>query len=95
MDKVFGSFVWDDWKEEENIRKHGVSFTEAAQVFRDTKLVIMTDERHSKDEERLFCFGKVGGRVLTVRFVFRGDRIRIYGAGYWRQGEDVYAEENV
>jgi hypothetical protein len=95
MDKELGSFVWDLEKEAQNIKKHGVNFTVAAGVFRDKKLIIMIDEKHNKDENRLFCFGKVDGKVLTVRFLFRSDKIRIYGAGYWRKGEVIYEEENL
>ena len=49
---------------------------------------------HSKTEERFYCFGKVAGGVLTVRFTYRGDLIRIIGAGYWRKGKLVYEKEN-
>jgi len=28
-------FEWDDFKAEENVRNHGVSFTQAALAFRD------------------------------------------------------------
>ena len=41
-------------------------------------------------EERLFCLGRVRGKVLTVRFTYREGRIRIYGAGYWRKGRYHY-----
>jgi uncharacterized DUF497 family protein len=71
MDKELGNFIWDDEKETENIAKHGVDFTEAARAFRDNKLILMIDAKHSKHEDRLFCFGKVGEKVLTVRFLLR------------------------
>ena len=32
--------------------------------------------------------------VLTVRFVSRGDVIRIFGAGYWRKGKQICEREN-
>lgn len=51
------------------------------------------DEKHGESEERLFCLGKVGGRVVTVRFTYREGRIRIFGAGYWRQGRRYYEQE--
>jgi len=35
MNKEAGSFAWNIQKENENVRKHGISFTEAAEVFRD------------------------------------------------------------
>jgi uncharacterized protein len=44
-------------------------------------------------ERRYFCIGKVDGEVLTVRFTWRRGKIRIFGAGYWRKGKQVYEEE--
>ena len=92
MDQRFGSFVWDLGKERENIHKHGVDFAMAARAFRDPGRKIYIDERHSEREERLFCIGKVGRRILTVRFTYRGGFIRIYGAGYWRKGRRYYEQ---
>ena len=31
---------------------------------------------------------------MTVRFTYRGDVIRIFGAGYWRRGKAIYEREN-
>lgn len=87
------SFIWDEDKELVNIHKHGIDFAVAAKAFKDPKRKIYVDSKHSKEEERLFCLGKVEGRVLTVRFTYRDDKIRIIGAGYWRKGE-IYYEKN-
>ena len=46
------------------------------------------------NEKRYFCFGTVGGGVLTVRFTYRDAIIRIFGAGYWRKGKRIYEQEN-
>jgi uncharacterized DUF497 family protein len=40
-------FAWDDDKAASNLEKHGVSFEEAATVFRDTFALIFDDEAHS------------------------------------------------
>ena len=92
MDYRFGSFVWDIEKERENIRKHGVDFATAARAFKDPRRKIYVDERHSDREDRMFCIGKMGGRILTVRFTYRGGLIRLYGAGYWRKGRHYYEQ---
>ena len=89
-----GIFVWDAAKERENLRKHGVSFVEASRAFLDPHRRIFIDEKHSIDEQRFFCLGEVQGRVLTVRFLYREDTIRIFGAGYWRKGRSYYAQKN-
>ena len=88
------SFEWDNSKNQENIAKHGVSFTEAQRAFLDENRVIVEDLDHGENEERWFCFGMVSDGILTVRFTFRGDTIRIYGAGYWRKGRKIYEEKN-
>lgn len=81
-------------KNAENIRKHGVDFATAQYAFIDPKHVIAEDLEHSQKEKRYYCFGKVEGGVLTVRFTYRKNRIRIIGAGYWRKGKKIYEEKN-
>jgi uncharacterized DUF497 family protein len=83
-------FDWDPVKDEENQRKHGVAFSEAVFAFLDSKRVIARDLDHSQEEERYFCFGRVADRVLTVRFTYRSEVIRVIGAGYWRKGRKIY-----
>ena len=93
-DRVFGSFIWDRHKELANIKKHGVDFTTAAKAFKDAKRKIYIDSRHSKHEERFFCIGKIYDKILTVRFIYRHNKIRIFGAGFWREGRYYYEKEN-
>ena len=87
-------FEWDSAKERENLAKHGVPFTAAQLVFADPQRVIAEDLSHSGTERRYFCFGRVGGGVLSVRFTHRKGAIRIFGAGYWRKGKRIYEQEN-
>jgi uncharacterized DUF497 family protein len=77
-----------------NQTKHGVSFGEAQNAFDDPKRLIIRDLDHEKGEKRFFCLGLVEKNVLTVRFSYRRKRVRIYGAGYWRQGRKRYEQEN-
>jgi uncharacterized protein len=87
-------FEWDPQKEAANVAKHGVDFSEAQSAFRDPRLVIAVDEGHSEVEPRLFSVGRSDrGGILTVRFTYRGDRIRIIGAGHWRKGRKIYEEQ--
>ncbi|MDP2911186.1 MAG: BrnT family toxin [Candidatus Omnitrophota bacterium] len=94
MERESGSFIWDLEKELDNICKHGIDFVTACKVFKDVRRKIYIDSKHSKDEERFFCIGKVEDRILTVRFTYRGYKIRIFGAGYWRKGEIYYERED-
>jgi len=76
-----------------NIEKHGVSFEEAIRAFLDQKRKIRLNEKHSADEMRYYCIGIVGDRVITVRFTIRGSKIRIIGAGFWREGRKIYEKD--
>ncbi|MFZ5867690.1 MAG: BrnT family toxin [Thermodesulfobacteriota bacterium] len=87
-------FDWDPNKDREDRRKHGVSFADAQYAFADPRRVIAEDLGHSDTEKRYYCFGEFGEGVLTVRFTFRNDVIRIIGAGYWRKGREIYEREN-
>lgn len=64
-------FEWDEGKNVENLKKHGVDFETAQYAFIDPERVIAEDLKHSKEEKRFYVFGKVKGGVLTVRFTYR------------------------
>jgi hypothetical protein len=84
------SFEWDVAKDAANRVKHGVGFAEAQDAFFDPHRLIFADLTHGGIEQRYFCLGMVGGRVLTVRFTWREGRIRVFGAGYWRKGRKIH-----
>lgn len=89
------TFEWDAEKEQANLEKHGISFTLAQHAFADPKRVILEDVTHSTEvEKRYFCLGKVDDGVVTVRFTYREGHIRIFGAGYWRRGKQIYDRQN-
>lgn len=90
------SFEWDEAKDLENQRKHGISFLEAQHAFLDQNRVIAEDLGHSQNEQRFYCLGQNQEKngILTVRFIYRSGRIRIIGAGYWRKGKKVYEQNN-
>jgi uncharacterized DUF497 family protein len=58
-------FEWDPAKNLSNQRKHGVSFEEASQVFRDP-LYLSWKERVQDGEERWQAFGRVEGLSLLI-----------------------------
>lgn len=87
-------FDWDPKKDQSNRKKHGVSFAQAQLAFVDRRRVIAEDLSHGQSEKRYYCFGRVGEGILTVRFTYRGEVIRIFGAGYWRKGKRIYEREN-
>ena len=87
-------FEWDEAKDQFNQSKHGLSFSEAQFAFADPQRVIAKDLAHSKEEQRFYCFGRLGEGIATVRFTYRKEVIRIIGAGYWRKGKQIYEREN-
>lgn len=87
-------FEWDEHKDKENQKKHNVAFSQAQYAFLDPHRLIVEDVEHSAEENRFYCIGRVGEGIMTVRFTFRGNVIRIYGAGYWRKGKKIYEEQN-
>ncbi|NQW43826.1 MAG: BrnT family toxin [Deltaproteobacteria bacterium] len=73
----------DENKNQENIKKHGVSFEEAKTVFLNFPLEVFHDPEHSKDEERYIAVGfSERGRVLLVVHCEnpKGTEIRIISA---------------
>ena len=79
-------FDWDPLKAKENLRKHRVSFEQAATVFRDPLALSIFDEEHSGDEERWLTLGRTEReRILVVIHTFRprrdqGASVRIISA---------------
>ena len=59
-------FEWDSKKATSNLRKHKVSFAEAAEVFHDPLALTLFDEEHGYDEERWIAIGQVKSRRLVV-----------------------------
>ena len=86
-------FTWDKEKESINVTRHGVDFDTASRSFQDPKRKIFTDSKHSASEDRFFCIASVDEKIITVRFTYRGNEIRIYGAGYWRKGRRCYEKK--
>jgi uncharacterized protein len=55
---------------------------------------VAEDLDHGGGEQRYFRFGRVEGAVMTVRFTWRNQKIRIFGAGHWRKGKAIYEKAN-
>jgi uncharacterized DUF497 family protein len=88
-------FEWDDDKAASNRKKHGVSFEEARDVFRDAFGVLELDLAQDYGEERLIFTGVAWGRILVVVHTEREDRIRIISArrANKREQHDYYQNQ--
>ena len=66
------NFEWDARKAATNIQKHGVSFENAATVFRDAAALSLFDRKHSADEDRWITLGLNNrGQVLVICHTWR------------------------
>ena len=67
-------FEWDEGNSRKNAEKHGVSQSEAEQLFFNEPLLVLEDSRHSQREFRYHALGKTDdGRLLHITFTVRGD----------------------
>lgn len=77
------TFSWDERKDRENQKKHGVSFNEAKTAFYDENARLTHDPDHSAEEDRFILLGfSAALRMLVVCHCYREeDRvIRIISA---------------
>jgi len=87
-------FEWNINKAVKNLRKHGVSFSEAATVFGDDLAAIIADPDHSFDEDRYIVIGLSNHRrLLLVAYTERDDTIRIISARELTLAEQKAYEE--
>ncbi|MGD9853985.1 MAG: BrnT family toxin [Planctomycetaceae bacterium] len=87
-------FEWDERKARQNVKKHGVSFEEAATVFGDPLAVTIPDPLHSAAEDRFVTLGEShAGEFVVVVFTERGERIRIISARFATRRERTAYEE--
>jgi uncharacterized DUF497 family protein len=88
-------FEWDDRKAAINLKKHGVSFEEAATVF-ENPMRIDHDDFHSAKEDRFIAIGLSNrGRRLFVGHTYRNGNIRIITARLISRSEwDHYVQAN-
>lgn len=74
-------FEWNTEKAASNLRKHGISFEEAATVYGDPLALTFNDPDHSVAESRFLTFGVSSlNRILVVSHTERGGTLRIISA---------------
>lgn len=91
------NFEWDERKALENLRKHRVSFEEAATVFGDDNALIEDDVEHSEDEDRFIITGMSWNeRVLLTAYTIRlADTVRIISSRRAEPNERRTYEEKI
>ncbi|MGA9995933.1 MAG: BrnT family toxin [Pyrinomonadaceae bacterium] len=87
-------FEWDPKKAKSNLRKHRVSFNEAATAFNDILSLTFEDEAHSDVERRYATLGmSYRGRILVVAHTMHGEKVRIISAREATSRERKWYEE--
>jgi uncharacterized DUF497 family protein len=78
MVRLHFDFEWDEVKAEKNLRKHGVSFEEAAAVLQDQDgdihHVDLDDPAHADGEERFVTYASMPGNRREVLIISWTDR---------------------
>lgn len=76
-------FDWDEGNARKSSEKHDVSQPESEQIFFNTPLLMLADEKHSQAEARYHALGNSdAGRLLHITFTLRvdGTLIRVISA---------------
>lgn len=73
-------FEWDENKNASNLKKHGISFEEACEIF-NSPILTREDKRENYGEARHISYGILGDVVVAaVVHTDRNDKIRIISA---------------
>lgn len=88
-------FEWDEKKNQANIRKHGIAFEDAVDIFNHPQLC-QVDDRTSYDEERWITIGRIHHLTGVVVYTERvGDIVRIISARKATKREIKRYEESI
>ncbi|MBI5824211.1 MAG: BrnT family toxin [Chloroflexi bacterium] len=89
-------FDWDPAKAEKNDAKYGVSFDEAATIFKDPHALYSDDIEHSQKEKREMVIGRSAARSrLLTCFIERAEgAVRIISARVSTHRERQDYDEN-
>jgi uncharacterized protein len=89
-------FEWDENKNIENVKKHGVSFEKVVKAFDDDLAVPLEDVEHSDESEpRYALIGMCEIGLVFISFTFREEKCRIISARQAsRKMEKMYADND-
>jgi len=82
-------YEFDDRKNEINLRKHGIDFIEAQNLWIDPDRIEIPAK--TIDEQRFLLIGKIFDKYWSCIFTHRGEKVRIISARRSRKEEiDIY-----
>jgi uncharacterized protein len=83
-------FEWDFSKSEQNFRKHGITFQEAAFALGDPLVVEELDVRENYGEDRVIAYAMGKLSILHIVYTERGEVTRIISARRATRDEQNY-----
>jgi hypothetical protein len=86
---------WDEAKARRNLRKHGLSFQEARELFLSgADYLEIFDEQHSEEEDRFIAIGPIRRGIVVIAWTEReGEPVRLVSARWASKREqDLYYE---
>jgi uncharacterized DUF497 family protein len=86
--------VWDEGKRRANLRKHGLDFGDAEEVFSAITYTI-EDRRFGYGEQRFVTFGMLRDTVVVVAHTEARDRIRIISMRKATRHEETLYFQNI
>ena len=94
IDSIIG-FDWDDGNVLKNEIKHNLKWQTIEELFFNEPLVVVEDKKHSDETEcRYLALGHVDdGRLVSVIFTKRGDKIRVISVRAMSKKERRFYEE--
>jgi len=78
-------FEFDPAKSAANLAKHGIDFTEAQTLWRDTHRIEVP--ARTTDEPRWMVVGQIGGRCWSAVVTYRDEHVRIISVRPSRESE--------
>lgn len=70
-------FVWYEAKRRSNLKKHGLDFNDAQLVYDNPEKCTYESSRGGERRSMDLAFSVVGGRLLTLVYVERGEDVRV------------------
>lgn len=87
--------IWDADKASQNLRKHGVRFSDAELALSDP-FALTHEDRAARGEPRFVSMGMdASGRVVVVIYTHRGDDLRLISARVATRREKKQYEEGI
>jgi uncharacterized protein len=87
-------YVWDEAKNQRNIKRHGIAFGDAVSFSQDDNRIERIDNREDYGEERIVSTGLVNGKIMVIVFTEAGSVIRIISArlATKREADDYFRQ---